>query len=84
LKPACLKCLKFSFLQYDFPTVYVGATLDVGTLNDNPVGIYTGSYTITFDFNGPAVWLRRRQPLAERSEPGEANHEPIEPTMSLL
>ena len=32
-------------------TVYLGATLDVGTLNDNPAGIYTGSYTITFDFN---------------------------------
>ncbi|MCA1742307.1 MAG: DUF4402 domain-containing protein, partial [Bacteroidales bacterium] len=32
-------------------TVYVGATLMVGTLNDNPVGIYTGTYTITFDFN---------------------------------
>lgn len=32
-------------------TVYVGATLKVGTLNDNPVGIYTGTYTITFDFN---------------------------------
>jgi len=32
-------------------TVYVGATLKVGNLNDNPVGIYTGTYTITFDFN---------------------------------
>ena len=32
-------------------TVYVGATLKVGTLTDNPVGIYTGTYTITFDFN---------------------------------
>ena len=32
-------------------SVYVGATLEVGTMNDNPVGIYTGSYTITFDFN---------------------------------
>lgn len=32
-------------------TVFVGATLMVGTLNDNPVGIYTGTYTITFDFN---------------------------------
>jgi len=38
-------------LQDGFQTVYVGATLEVGTLNDNPVGIYTGSYTITFDFN---------------------------------
>ena len=38
-------------LQDGFQTVYLGATLEVGTLNDNPVGIYTGSYTITFDFN---------------------------------
>lgn len=32
-------------------TVYIGATLEVGSINDNPVGIYTGSYMITFDFN---------------------------------
>jgi|WetSurMetagenome_2_1015567.scaffolds.fasta_scaffold100582_2 hypothetical protein len=38
-------------LQNGFQVVYVGATLKVGNLNDNPVGIYTGSYTITFDFN---------------------------------
>ena len=38
-------------LQDGFQVVYVGATLKVGTLNDNPVGTYTGSYTITFDFN---------------------------------
>jgi len=38
-------------LQEGFQTVYVGATLEVGTLNDNPVGLYTGTYTITFDFN---------------------------------
>jgi hypothetical protein len=38
-------------LQNGFQLVYLGATLKVGTLNDNPVGIYTGSYTITFDFN---------------------------------
>ena len=38
-------------LQDGFQTVFVGATLKVGTLEDNPVGIYTGSYTITFDFN---------------------------------
>jgi hypothetical protein len=37
-------------LQDGFQVVYVGATLKVGTLYDNPVGIYTGSYTITFDF----------------------------------
>jgi hypothetical protein len=38
-------------LQNGFQTVYIGATLKVGTLMDNPVGIYTGSYTITFEFN---------------------------------
>ena len=38
-------------LQDGFQTVFVGATLKVGTLSDNPVGVYTGSYEITFDFN---------------------------------
>jgi len=38
-------------LQNGYQMVYVGATLKVGTLNDNPVGIYTGTYTISFDFN---------------------------------
>jgi len=38
-------------LENGAQTVYVGATLKVGTLIDNPVGIYTGTYTITFDFN---------------------------------
>ncbi len=38
-------------LQNGFQVVKVGATLKVGTLNDNPVGIYHGSYTVTFDFN---------------------------------
>ncbi len=38
-------------LQDGFQVVYVGASLKVGDLNDNPVGIYTGTYTITFDFN---------------------------------
>ena len=38
-------------LQNGFQTVFVGATLKVGTLSDNPVGVYTGSYEITFDFN---------------------------------
>lgn len=38
-------------LQKGFQFVYVGATLKIGPLYDNPVGIYTGSYTITFDFN---------------------------------
>lgn len=38
-------------LQDGFQIVYVGATLKVGTITDNPVGLYTGTYTITFDFN---------------------------------
>ena len=38
-------------LQNGFQVVYVGATLKVGTLNDNPVGVYLGNYIITFDFN---------------------------------
>jgi hypothetical protein len=31
--------------------VKVGATLKVGTINDNPRGLYTGSYLITFSYN---------------------------------
>ena len=38
-------------LKDGFQTVYIGATLEVGTLIDNPMGFYTGTYTITFDFN---------------------------------
>jgi hypothetical protein len=38
-------------LENGSQTVYVGATLKVGNLNDNPVGIYTGTYSISFDFN---------------------------------
>jgi len=38
-------------LQNGFQIVNVGATLNVGNLHDNPVGIYTGTYSITFDFN---------------------------------
>jgi hypothetical protein len=38
-------------LKNGYQNVYVGATLKVGTLNDNPVGVYTGTYEITFDFN---------------------------------
>jgi hypothetical protein len=38
-------------LKNGYQNVYVGATLKVGTLIDNPVGVYTGSYEITFDFN---------------------------------
>lgn len=38
-------------LENGFQIIYVGATLNVGTLTDNPVGVYTGTYTITFEFN---------------------------------
>lgn len=38
-------------LHNGYQIVNVGATLNVGTLYDNPVGIYSGEYTITFDFN---------------------------------
>lgn len=38
-------------LENGCQTVYVGATLLVGTIDDNPPGIYTGTYLITFDFN---------------------------------
>jgi hypothetical protein len=31
--------------------INVGATLEVGTPAENPRGIYSGKYTITFDFN---------------------------------
>lgn len=34
-----------------FQVVNVGATLKIGNIHDNPVGVYTGSYTITFGFN---------------------------------
>lgn len=32
-------------------TIYVGAILKVGTIQDNPAGVYAGTYAITFDFN---------------------------------
>lgn len=38
-------------LENGSQVVYVGATLKVGTLYDNPVGVYTGTYAITFEFN---------------------------------
>lgn len=31
--------------------VNIGATLTVGSMNDNPVGIYAGTYSITFAYN---------------------------------
>ncbi|HNY51954.1 MAG TPA: DUF4402 domain-containing protein [Bacteroidales bacterium] len=38
-------------LQNGIQMVNVGATLKVGTIHDNPAGVYTGTYIITFDFN---------------------------------
>jgi hypothetical protein len=38
-------------LNGGFQVVFIGATLSVGNLYDNPVGVYTGTYTVTFDFN---------------------------------
>jgi len=38
-------------LQNGSKMVNIGATLKVGTIVDNPVGIYSGSYNVTFDFN---------------------------------
>lgn len=38
-------------LRNGFQEVNVGATLKVGSNHDNPVGIYTGSFTIMFGFN---------------------------------
>lgn len=32
-------------------TLNVGATLKVGNMNDNPVGLYSGTYAITFAYN---------------------------------
>lgn len=32
-------------------TVSIGATLTVGSFEDNPVGIYTGTYSLTFAYN---------------------------------
>lgn len=31
--------------------VNIGATLTVGSMNDNPVGLYAGTYSITFAYN---------------------------------
>jgi hypothetical protein len=31
--------------------VKIGATLIVGSVNDNPKGIYTGTYFVTFSYN---------------------------------
>lgn len=37
--------------QAEHKTVNLDATLKLGTLNENPFGYYSGSYTITFGFN---------------------------------
>ena len=31
--------------------VYLGATLNVGSMIDNPVGLYSGAFTLTFAYN---------------------------------
>ena len=31
--------------------VYIGATLRVGSILDNPTGLYSGSYAVTFSYN---------------------------------
>ena len=31
--------------------IYIGATLQVGSISANPVGIYTGTYDLTFAYN---------------------------------
>jgi hypothetical protein len=38
-------------LQDGREIVSVGATLTVGSMEDNPVGIYTGTYSLTFAYN---------------------------------
>lgn len=32
-------------------TVSIGATLNVGSIEQNPIGIYTGTYSLTFAYN---------------------------------
>jgi hypothetical protein len=32
-------------------SVNIGATLIVGNISDNPIGMYTGNYNITFSYN---------------------------------
>lgn len=32
-------------------TVSIGATLIIGSMEDNPVGLYTGTYSLTFAYN---------------------------------
>jgi hypothetical protein len=39
------------FLQEGSAVVYIGATLRIGSTEETPVGIYTGTYSISFAFN---------------------------------
>ena len=43
--------LSAGFLDGGSQAISVGATLNVGGMNDNPVGIYSGTYSITFAYN---------------------------------
>lgn len=38
-------------LQNGQQMIYIGATLKVGPLQDNPVGVYAGTYSVSFIFN---------------------------------
>jgi hypothetical protein len=38
-------------LAEGYQTVSIGATLMVGSLQDNPVGMYTGTFSLTFAYN---------------------------------
>lgn len=41
----------YGILDQGVKTVTVGATLFAGDLADNPVGVYSGTYVVTFDYN---------------------------------
>lgn len=38
-------------LMEGFQNISIGATLNVGSLQDNPVGMYTGFFSLTFTYN---------------------------------
>jgi hypothetical protein len=38
-------------LNEGFEIVSIGASLVVGSIENNPVGIYTGSFSLTFAYN---------------------------------
>jgi len=50
-KSVSLPALRQGDSRAEPKTINLDATLKLGTLNENPVGYYTGSYTITFGFN---------------------------------